>query len=135
VGTATVQCYAGFAGDAQDQEVVRFIAGPPATILVTANPARLYADGVSTSTVTAYLWDALSHPVADGTLVTLGTSRGAIAPAVVPVSGGQASATLRSSAEPGWAVVQAQSGPGTGEAWVEFFQYRMYLPLAFKARP
>jgi uncharacterized repeat protein (TIGR01451 family) len=135
VGTATVQCYAGFAGNAQDQVTVRFIAGPPAMILVMANPARIYADGISTATVTAYVWDAWNHPVADGTLVTMSSSLGEITPAVVPANDGQAGATLRSSAEPGWAVVQARSGPAGGEVRVEFFQYRVYLPLAFKAGP
>ncbi len=129
VGTATVRSFAGQSGNAEDHLTVRFVVGPPATLLLTASPTRLYADGVTTSTVTAYLWDGLGHPVADGTPVTLTTSLGTISPELVWTANGHARGELRSARVPGWAVVQASGGPAQGQVRVEFFQYRLYLPL------
>lgn len=129
VGTATVQAFAGQSGNAAGEAAVRFIPGPPATILLTASPARLYADGVSTSTVTAYLWDSLGHTVADGTPVTLSASLGTISPELAWTENGRVRGVLRSAPAPGWALVGAASGPAWGQVGVEFFQYRLYLPL------
>jgi len=132
VGTATVQCFVGAGGQAQAQTTVRFNAGPPAALLLTASPGRLYANGTSTATVTVYARDAWNHPVADGTPITLSASLGTIAPQAVTTSGGQAAAVLRAGRERGWAAVTARSGPAGGETRVEFFAYRVYLWLIMR---
>lgn len=132
VGMATVQALAGGVGA---QTTVSLVPGAPASILVTATPARLYASGVSTATITAYLWDSLGHPVADGMPVSFSTTRGSLAPTQAATQGGQAVATLRSSTEVGWATVQAASPPAVGQAAVEFYAFRVYLPLVWRGTP
>ncbi len=126
VGTATVRA---LVGGLEEREAVSFIPAAPARILVTAFPSSLYANGVSTATVTAYLWDALGHPVADGTPVSFTTSLGTITPTLGQTGGGRAQAILRSGYEVGWAVVRASSASAWGETRVRFFFYRIYLPL------
>ncbi len=129
IGTATVRC---FSGELEAQQSARFIPGPASTILVTASPGRLYANGTSTATVTAYVWDAAGHPVADGTAVSLGTTRGTITPTAALTQQGRVRAVLRTGQEPGWATVWAASGPAQGQTPVEFYAYRVYLPLVWR---
>ncbi len=126
VGTATVWARTG---GLEAREIASFIPGAPAHILVIASPSSLYANGVSTATVTAYLRDALGHPVADGTPVTFTTSLGTIAPTWTWAEGGRAQAILRSGYEEGWAQIRASSVSAWGETQVHFFLHRIYLPL------
>ncbi len=126
VGTATVRA---LAGGIEARTTVSLVPGAPAYILVAALPSSLYANGVSTATVTAYLRDALDHPVADGLPVTFTTSLGTITPTLTWTEGGQAQTILRSGYEGGWARIRASSASAWGETWVHFFLYRIYLPL------
>jgi adhesin/invasin len=126
VGAATVQAQAGAV---QGWTEVALLPGPPAVILVTAEPTSLVADGVSTATVRASLADAWGHPVADGTPVAFTTSLGTVTPTLAWTEAGRAQAVLRSGREAGWARVQASSASAWGEVWVRFFLYRIYLPL------
>ena len=126
VGTATVQAQAGAV---QGWTEVALLPGPPAVILVTAEPTSLVADGVSTATVRASLADAWGHPVADGTPVAFTTSLGTVTPTLAWTEAGRAQAVLRSGREAGWARVQASSASAWGEVRVRFFLYRIYLPL------
>lgn len=132
VGVATVRA---LAGGVEAQATVSLVPGMPASVLVTATPARLYANGVSTATITAYLRDVQGHPVADGTPVSFSTTRGSITPTQATTQGGRAFATLRSSTEVGWATVQAASPPAMGQVAVEFYAYRLYLPLVWQGTP
>jgi len=111
---------------------VRFIPGPPATLLVTASSSRLVADGVSTATIRAAAWDCVGHPVADDTEVTFTTTLGEVVPTIGWTQGGVVTATLRSAREPGTARVRATSGAVWGEVWVEFYRYAIYLPLVLR---
>lgn len=117
VGTAVVRA---LAGGIEARAAASFIPGAPAHILVTASPPSLYANGVSTATVTAYLWDTLGHPVADGTPATFATSLGTITPTLTWTRSGRAQAILRSSTVVGTSVVQAQSGMAGGTTSVAF---------------
>lgn len=117
VGTATVRA---LSGGIEARTTVSLVPGAPAHILVAASPSSLCANGVSTATVTTYLWDALSHPVADGTPVTFAASLGTITPTLTWTKDGRAQATLHSSTLLGDSVVQAQSGMAAGTTSVAF---------------
>ncbi len=82
---------------------VDFVAGPPvaANSSITISPSTLPADGSTTATVTVVLADADSHPVTDGTSVTLlGMTNDAV---VTPISAttvaGRATFTLQAASE------------------------------------
>ncbi len=118
---------------------VTFEALQAQTLALTAAPRFILADGVSTSTLTAEVLDALGLPVADGTTVTftttLGTFGGGSATTTQPTSGGLATATLASIVTPGTALVTACAD---GVCDVETVHFRppwggfVYLPLVLK---
>jgi Leucine-rich repeat (LRR) protein len=97
-------------------------AVPPATIILTANPKGITANGSSTSTITATVKDDQGNNVPDGTIVTFTTSAGSIGSTTTtkPTTNGIATATLTSSRTDGVATVTATSGDTTA-ATVVFF--------------
>jgi hypothetical protein len=71
------------------------VVGAPASVTLTAAPAEIACDGVSTSTVTAVIADSAGNPVADGTavnfsVVALGTAN----PINTVTTGGQATSVI-----------------------------------------
>jgi Bacterial Ig-like domain (group 1)/IPT/TIG domain len=75
--------------------IVNVLAGPSAFIAMTATPAVLVSNGVSTTTVVAAVTDSFGNAVGAGRLVTFSTSSGVITPLVGSTnSQGRASATL-----------------------------------------
>ncbi len=62
LGTATITATVG---GVNDTTTVNFVAGPVASVGVTANPSNLTADGASTSTIQATVTDANANPVAN----------------------------------------------------------------------
>jgi hypothetical protein len=79
-----------------------------ASISLSANPKTIKADGISNSTITAYLRNN-SNLVANGTLVNFSTTLGTILPVQAYTVNGRAAAILTSS-NAGTAVVRASSG-------------------------
>lgn len=120
------------AGSVSATASVHFVPGPPAALLVTAFPPRLVADGVSTATIRVGVWDRVGHQVADGTPVTFTTTLGEIAPDTGWTLEGVVTSTLRSATQPGTARVRAASGGVWSEVQVEFYCYRIYLPLVLR---
>ncbi|MEW5955749.1 MAG: invasin domain 3-containing protein, partial [Candidatus Micrarchaeota archaeon] len=59
-----------------DEVTVWFLAGQPATLLLTAEPASIEADGVSNSTITATVRDALGNPTA--AIINFSTTAGTL---------------------------------------------------------
>jgi uncharacterized repeat protein (TIGR01451 family) len=98
------------------------ISPPPAKIVVVANPTRIVADGVSTSTITAEVSDEVGNPIADGTQVTFTTTSGHFPadPYVTTTGNGVATALLTSSEQVGKATVIARAGSRSGTAEVQF---------------
>ena len=131
LGTASIHA---LAGAAQGQAQVSLVPGPPAVVLVTANPTSLVANGVSTATVTVHVQDAFGHGVANGTPVSLTTSLGSITPQAASTHDGQVVATLRTGLVPGWARVGVESGKAWGETWVGFL-WHLALPLVLRRGP
>ncbi len=117
VGTATLHVWVD---TAQAEAQVLLSPGPPSILLLTAEPSQLTADGVSTATVTAYLWDAWGHTVADGTPVSLSASLGMLFPTEGWTQDGQVQVTLRSALTVGTSLVQAHSGDAAGSLGVPF---------------
>ncbi|MGC8872872.1 MAG: C25 family cysteine peptidase, partial [Chloroflexia bacterium] len=108
---------------------IQFVPGPPAAILVTASSTRLIADGVSTATLWATVWDCVGHRVADGTPVTFTTTLGDIEPNLGWTRNGVVTATLHSAREPGIARIRAAAGEVWHEIQVEFYRHTIYLPI------
>jgi hypothetical protein len=106
----------------------------PFSVQVSAEPTSIYADGVSTSTITATLTDG-GVPV-EGMLVTFTTSLGSLSPltATTDVSG-VAISTLTSGMLDGTAVVTATTAVGSGSVEVEFMQVEPPVKVEVSADP
>jgi len=98
------------------------VSPPPHKIVVTANPAQIVADGVSTSTITAEITNEDGNPVADGTQVTFTTTSGHFPadPYVTTTTNGIATALLTSSDQVGKATVTVSAGPCSESVEVQF---------------
>jgi len=95
----------------------------PTSLQLNASPDELTADGTSTLTVHAWVYDQYGAPVPDGTAVTFATDRGTFwgAPTVIALtSEGVAKAVLTSSTTVGTATVQAWVGAVSDSLHVAF---------------
>jgi adhesin/invasin len=118
----------GTYGSYVDVAVLTVEAGPAFTMTVTASPESLKANGVATSTVTAYVTDAYGNPVQDGTGVTFSTDLGSVDPGIAYTVNGYATTTLTSASSPGRATVDAVADGVSGETQVDMM-VQMYLPV------
>src|SRR3990172_4501418 len=100
-------------------------AGDP-IVYLQAEPQTLPADGVSFSTITAYVTDETDTPVPDGTMVTfttpLGTFMGGGTEIEATTLGSQVVGVLTAGGEPGVAIVTAAVGVDSGQIEVEFIK-------------
>lgn len=107
-GSATIHATAGSASGSIG---VTFSPGPPAAVVLSAQPDRLLVGG--SSIVRAVVTDSLGHPVADGTTVRFATTLGTLASSQVNTSGGVAEVTILLDVS-GSAVVTATAGSSSG---------------------
>jgi uncharacterized repeat protein (TIGR01451 family) len=116
-GTATVT---GTAGSVSNNVYVDFV-GPPASVVLTAVPDTLPADGVATSTLHATVRDANGNLVADGTPVdfTRIPVLGTLSAPTANTIGGITTVTIW-SAEAGLATVTATAGTASDSVNVRF---------------
>jgi len=120
-GSATIRAQAG---NREASIIVRYRPGPPCDIRLTAVPASIAADGVTTSTVCAEIRDCWGNYVADRTNVSFTTSRGRFETGSsfsTSTVAGRACGTLTSSITFGPAVVACQSGDVRAERVVDFY--------------
>lgn len=98
------------------------VSPPPFMIVVVANPTRIVADGVSTSTITAEVTDKDGNPIANGTQVTFTTTSGRFPadPYVTTTTGGVATALLTSSDRVGKATVTVSADSQSATVEVQF---------------
>ncbi|HEY3413205.1 MAG TPA: Ig-like domain-containing protein [Armatimonadota bacterium] len=89
------------------------------TVRLTAKPAAIFADGATTTTITAEVRDRSGGLVPNGLPIRFSTTLGSIESAASS-QGGQASVRLTSSTVPGRATVTASAGHATAEITVEF---------------
>ena len=115
-GTASVTATAA---SASSNTQVTFTAGAPATVVVTANPTGVVADGVSTSTLTALVKDVNGNP-APGQPVVFATILGAVTSPAVTNASGVATAILTSPTTAGTASVTATAASASGNTQVTF---------------
>ncbi len=107
-GTLLITVTSGGVSTTASVSVTCSVAGPPATILLTLTPGSVTCG--STASVIARVADRFGNAVVNGTLITLSSTLGSIAP-TVPVTGGIATAVLTSfPRQPGTAVVTARAG-------------------------
>ena len=114
-GTTIVTAEVNLGGDIgllTNTTTVNFISssGAPPYIYLTANPANTSADGVSTSTINASVWDGEDWILA-GYVVNFSTSLGEITTSA-PIANGIATATLTAGTEEGIATVTAEVNLG-----------------------
>lgn len=80
------------------------------TVNISANPTQIYADGVSTSTITIGLQETTTGNPIPNQAFTLSTTNGIISPGGTTDATGTATATLTSSTNPGTSIVTATAG-------------------------
>lgn len=104
---------------ATDSAQVRFTAGDPSRVVLTVNPASIEANGTSTASVRAEVYDVNGNLVGDGTRVTFSTTKGTVE-ADRPLPGslntgetrnGVVTATLRSGTDSGTVTIRATVPP------------------------
>ncbi|RMG87069.1 MAG: hypothetical protein D6708_13385, partial [Candidatus Dadabacteria bacterium] len=100
---------------------VSVVAGPVATLTLSASPATAEADGTSTIQITASAKDAYGNAASSGNVVfttDLGTfeGTGSAQTITVPLAGGLAVATLVAPSTSGTATVSATADNGTSDA-------------------
>lgn len=89
------------------------------TVRLTAKPAAIFADGATSTTITAEVRDRNGGLIPNGQPIRFSTTLGTIETSASS-QGGQASVRLTSSTVPGRATVTASSGHATAEITVEF---------------
>jgi adhesin/invasin len=82
-------------------DTVQFIPGAPVYAALTANPAKVLADGLSTSALMITIKDALGFTVNTSQATSLSVTRGAITPTLTFASSGVAHAIFTAGASPG----------------------------------
>jgi hypothetical protein len=128
LGTATVTAIVGSTtGTVQ----VSFVAGPPAQIVLTVDPANVPADGSTLITVWATVTDARGNRVQDGTAVAFSTTLGTLNAPGAGTSDGIASVTLASTFA-GQANIAATAGSAQQVVGVHF---RPLVQIAKAANP
>ncbi|MFQ5823952.1 MAG: invasin domain 3-containing protein [bacterium] len=100
-----------------DTTTVRYQVGEAATVIVVADSSALPADGITSTSVIAYVNDAAGNPVVDGTMVSFVTNIGDITPST-QTNSGQAVAQFSSSVT-GIATVRASVGSIYGETTIQ----------------
>ena len=95
--------------------------GPLAPIVINAASSSIYANGTTTTSVTAQVWTKEGNKVPDGTAVYFSATAGTITPSAVTVAG-LASATLTSVASAASVVstVKATVGADSASATITF---------------
>jgi uncharacterized repeat protein (TIGR01451 family) len=116
IGIASVSATAGSVVEVTS---VTFSPGPPAGLTLAALPASIPADGVTSLTLQAVVNDADGHPVADGTVVSFGTTRGTLSAPSAATSGGVAAVSV-SSTDAGQATMTATAGSIVGTTTAYF---------------
>jgi len=107
-------------GDAEDVVVVQFAPIVAHSIVVMSDSVSLTANGISTATITAIVFDSLGGAVPNGSPVSFSTDLGILIPAFDYTTDGQAEVTLRAPTSPGIATVIADAGDGVvGTTYVD----------------
>ena len=104
-GTARVTVWAS---NTTNYVEVVFVPDEPKSIVLSSSPSSITADGISTSTISAVVYDKYGNRVSDGKRINFTTTSGFIQPYALTTLG-VASATLTSSTTKGTATVKAET--------------------------
>jgi hypothetical protein len=110
------------------QSVYVGFGGAPVKIVLTANPAEIWADGVSSSAIQATVTDAGGAPVTPGTAIAFTTNLGKFANGLqtytvpTPDNTGVVTVSLIAGTTTGTAMVSASSSGVAQSVYVEFIQ-------------
>ncbi|MBI2566443.1 MAG: hypothetical protein HYV63_05360 [Candidatus Schekmanbacteria bacterium] len=118
-GTAVVTATSGAVRAWKEIEITGTTTPEIGSILVTANPSRLPADGVSTSAIWAQVDDTAGQPMTDGVTVLFSTSLGAITSSATTADG-VATAVLTAGTTAGNVVVTAIAKSITASTYLTF---------------
>ncbi len=95
------------------------LPGSPASVVVTASPSSIEADGTTASTITTTVTDENGTNVADGTTVSFSTNLGSLSASSNTTTSGIATVTITSTTT-GTATVNATADSITNSTTVEF---------------
>ncbi|MGB9561698.1 MAG: invasin domain 3-containing protein, partial [bacterium] len=113
-------------GDAIGYVTVNIMATAADTLILSANPLTIVANGRDSSIITATVLDDSRLPVSDGTLVRFSTTKGILSsPAVYTVGGIARTALISTITAPDTAIVRASAGSGVVDT----------VHVAFRAGP
>jgi uncharacterized repeat protein (TIGR01451 family) len=124
---------AASSGAALGQAQVALVAGPPAYLSLSARDTRLPVGARFTTWLTATVWDASNHLVADGIPVTFTVEAGSIEPGSASTVGGAATVLYTGTWLGRWTIVRASTVGGVSDTvaiWLE--PYRLWFPLFAK---
>lgn len=111
--------------------------GTPATVMVTANPTSIPANGSATSTIAVSAADQYGNAVADDTEVTLDfspTTLGTLSPLIFNTANGSGSAIFTAGIMSGTVTISATAGGTTGSTLLTLSEgiRFVYLPLVMR---
>ncbi len=87
---------------------------------VSAGTGSLFANGISTTSITVNVRDASGAPVPDGIRVSISTTGGTLESTTLSTANGRVQTTLTSSTQVGSVTVSARAGGIAGQAEIEF---------------
>ncbi|MBF0117239.1 MAG: Ig-like domain-containing protein [Desulfobacterales bacterium] len=93
LGTATINASSG---GVTGSTTVKFVAGPPYKVQLSADPSTLEANGSSTSTIKVNVFDKYDNPVSDGETVNFKVKYGNLSNLTSETKGGSVSITYTS---------------------------------------
>jgi len=116
----SVYVVADAGGSAVDTNMVRFIAGPPAVIEITADTTIIEANGADTAMISVVVKDQFGNTVGAGVTVNFTATLGTIVSTAYTDSDGEVTVRLTSGTSSGFCNVRATSGTAEGNILIEF---------------
>ncbi|MCD4845803.1 MAG: hypothetical protein K8R25_15085, partial [Methanosarcinales archaeon] len=106
-------------GSASDSVNVTMIAGPSASITVSANPSSIVANNTQLSTITTTVEDAYGNKVKDGTIINFQTNRtnDTLSASTNTTTNGMASITVKGN-KAGVSKITASNGSASGSYYI-----------------
>ena len=108
---------------------IEFTAPIVGSVTVTAGPASIPADGVSTTTITTAVRDGDNEYMPDGTTVNFTTTAGTLSSATAETFNGLATVTLTASMTAQTVTITATVGQESGQTTVDFVTILSFLSL------
>ncbi|MCD6502352.1 Ig-like domain-containing protein, partial [bacterium] len=105
---------------AVDTSIVRFVAGPPAILDITADTTVIEANGVDSAMISVGVFDQYGNSAGAGVEVDFSATLGTIVPTSYTGDSGYVTVRLIAGSESGFSNVAVTSGAATGNIMIEF---------------